>query len=317
MLKVGTFAQNARDVGKVVVGYAEARRMLKKVKPDGILIKGGYVAVPVGLAAAHLGIPFITHDSDVTPGLANRIIAKWARKHATGMPTEYYSYPKGTMQYTGVPISTDFKKVSKEEMQDYRKQLGLEECKQVVAVIGGSQGGQQLNDDFVLNAGRVMQAHPGLGIVHIVGPAHVESMQRKYSQELLVDEQRRVIVVGFVSDVYRYTGAADIVVSRASATVIAELAVQGKAVILVPGQLADDHQTTNARHLAESDMVLVAAFGDAEALATHINTLLVTASKREKLGQNLHTIARPHAAQELARLVYEEFRAGDRDGAKV
>jgi UDP-N-acetylglucosamine--N-acetylmuramyl-(pentapeptide) pyrophosphoryl-undecaprenol N-acetylglucosamine transferase len=308
LLDMPTFARNVRDVGRVVKGYAEARKMLKTLKPDGILIKGGFVGVPVGLAAAHLGIPFITHDSDSTPGLANRLIAKWAKLHATGMPVEFYSYPEGSMVYTGVPINADFKHLDEAAILGYRADLGIKECKQVVSIIGGSQGGSQLNEDIAAIAGRLMQQHHDLGFVHIVGPAHVAEMQRAYKEELLADELRHVVIQGFVPDVFRYTGAADVVVSRASATVVAELAVQGKATVLVPGQLADDHQVANARHLSESNVAMHVAYGDREGLYVAIDELLRAPAKRGQMATNISAMAKPHAAKELAELLVSTFK---------
>ncbi len=310
LMDVPTFARNIRDVGRVVKGYAQARKMLRELRPDGILIKGGYVGVPVGLAAAHLNIPFITHDSDSTPGLANRIISKWATVHATGMPTQFYAYPESSMVYTGTPVSSDFKMLNPTLITEYRKDVGLLECSQVITVIGGSQGASQLNQDVVAVAGRLMQHHHDLGILHIVGPAHETDMQHAYSKELLADERRRVVVKGFVSDVFRYTGAADVVASRASATVVAELAVQGIATIVVPGQLADDHQTANAKHLADDNLVLHISHADREGLFAAIDDLLRNAGKRHALAVALQSIGKPKAATELAELVLKTFGVG-------
>ena len=313
LLGLPTLARNVRDVGRVVQGYGQARRMLKQLKPSGILIKGGFVGVPVGLAAAHLGIPFITHDSDSMPGLANRIIAKWAKLHATGMPTEFYaSYPKDSMVYTGTPVAEEFKRVTDSAALSFRKDLELEDCKQVITIIGGSQGALQLNEDIVAIAGRLMQQHQDLGIIHIVGPAHETDMQQAYAQELLADERRRVVIKGFVPDVYRYTGAADVVVSRASATVVAELAVQAIATILVPGRLADNHQVVNAKHLADRHVALNVAYGDREGLYEALDDLLRHEGKRKTLSDNLGAMGKPKAATELAQLLIANFtgRAG-------
>ncbi|CAN5425037.1 undecaprenyldiphospho-muramoylpentapeptide beta-N-acetylglucosaminyltransferase [soil metagenome] len=307
LMDVPTFARNVRDVGRVIKGYTEARKLLKRLKPDGILIKGGFIGVPVGVAAAHLGIPFITHDSDSTAGLANRIIARWALKHATGMPVEYYDYPKNTTVYTGVPISADFSHVTTKSQHMYRESLGLGECKKVVTVIGASQGGSQLNDDVLTIIGRLMQQHNNLGLVHIAGPAHEQEMKRRYDKELLADERRRVIVRGFVPDVYRHTGAANVVISRASATVVAELSVQGMAVVLVPGRLAGDHQGINARHLAEAGTVLNVAYGDSEGLYVALHKLLSNTMQADSLAAALHKLARPDAATDLAVLLIESF----------
>ena len=307
LLDISTFMSNARDVGRVCRGYAQALKLLKELKPDGVVIKGGFVGVPIGLAAAHLNIPFITHDSDSTPGLANRIIAKWAHKHATGMPVEFYTYPTGSMVYTGVPISNQFVPVTSGLQQQYKESVGLAACTQVITVIGGSQGGGQLNEDIAAIIGRLMQQHHNIGLVHIVGPDHETTMQHHYANELLADELRRVVIKSFVSDVYRYTGAADVVVSRASATVVAELAVQGKATILVPGQLADDHQVSNARHLSKSEAVIQVDYGDREGLFTALNQLLGDAAMRQKQAASFQRIAKPDAAKDLALLAVQEF----------
>ncbi|MDQ3123317.1 MAG: glycosyltransferase, partial [bacterium] len=111
---------NVRDAGRTLIGYRQARRLLKELKPDAMLIKGGFVAVPIGLAASRLGIPFITHDSDSIPGLANRIVSKWASLHATGMPAELYAYAKDKIVYTGVPVSQNFKYINDSVRADYR-----------------------------------------------------------------------------------------------------------------------------------------------------------------------------------------------------
>lgn len=311
MLNVQTFAKNTRDVGRVVKGYTEARKLLKSIRPDGILIKGGFVGVPVGLAAAHLNIPFITHDSDSIPGLANRIISKWALKHATGMPTDFYHYPPNSMVYTGVPIAADFAFVDSKQQVHFKNKVGLGSSERVIAVFGGSQGGLQLNDDVVAIIGRLMQKHHDLGLIHIVGPAHEQHMLQRYKNELLADEQKRVLVKGFVSDAYMYSGAADIIVSRAGATALAEFMVQAKAVILVPGQLAGDHQSVNARHLAEEGKVLNVAFGDQEGLAAAIDKLLSNVDQRKNLSEGLSELAKPEAAKDLAQLLLGEFGAGN------
>lgn len=301
---VATHARNVRDVARVCRGYVEARRLLKIVKPDKILIKGGFVGVPVGLAAAGLKIPFITHDSDSIPGMANRIVSRWASLHATGMPVEFYNYPKEKTVYTGVPIANMYQMVDKDLEHKYRQEIGVSNKVQtLIGVIGGSQGGEQLNKDMLSISARLMQHYPALGILHIAGENKAKQVEHGYKQELMADEQEKVIVKGFVNDAYRYTGACDIVISRASATVVAELAVQAKAVILVPGQLADDHQRHNARLLAKAGRVLSVDHGDREGLFNAINELIVNKARATELAQSLAELARPAAADELAALL--------------
>lgn len=315
LVDVSTTAKNLRDIGRTIKGFGEARKLLKSLKPAALLIKGGFVAVPMGKAAASLGIPYLTHDSDSTPGLANRLIAKNAIIHATGMPADLYPYPGAQTRYTGIPVSADFEPVNDEARAAFREQVGLSECKRVVCVIGGSQGGERLNHDFIWAMARLMQADETLGVIHIAGPAHTEKVGRIYDGELLADERRRVVVKGFVPDVYRYTGAADVVVSRASATAVAELAIQSKALVLVPGRLAGAHQDKNAAHLVDTGAALSAAFGDREGLYAAIKRLLDDAGVQASVSAHLHELAKPAAARELAELTLEVARGRGPNGA--
>src|SRR5665213_914894 len=125
LLDVSTVLKNVRDSGRVVMGLVGARRLLKRLKPDVIFIKGGFVGVPVGLAAAQLNIPFITHDSDAIPGLANRIIARWATAHAVALPKSAYDYPPDKTFTVGVPISHEFQPLSAALQKKYRQQLDI------------------------------------------------------------------------------------------------------------------------------------------------------------------------------------------------
>lgn len=303
LLDVKTIAWNVRDSFFVLAGLVQARRLLKRLQPDAIFIKGGFVGVPIGYAASRLKIPFITHDSDTTPGLANRLVARWAALHATGMPAEFYPYPPDKTVFTGIPISGEYHAVSDAEQKTLKHEIGLSGCKEVIAVTGGSQGADKLNTAFGAIVSRLMQQRPGLGIIHIVGSKNETKMQRFYESELLADERRRILVKGFVNDLYRYTGAADVVISRASATTVAELGLQQKACIVVPADLAGGHQAINARHLADKNAVVVVAEGDSEALFGDSMQLLDDPGKRLKLSEHLANNSKSGAAQRIAELV--------------
>ena len=127
LFDVETLYKNLRDVVLVLVGIGQSYKLLGKLRPDIIFIKGGFVGVPVGLAAAMRGIPFVTHDSDALPGLANRVIARWAKVHAVALPKEVYAhyYPAGKTVTVGVPVSHNFHRVSASEDKDWRAEVGL------------------------------------------------------------------------------------------------------------------------------------------------------------------------------------------------
>ncbi len=304
---IKTIGKNVRDSAYVLAGYRQAHKLIKDLKPDGVFIKGGYVGVPVGLAAARLKVPIITHDSDSTPGLANRIIARWATVHATGMPAEYYDYPKDKTVFIGIPVTSDFKIVNDKERTQYRDDLGLADCQSVITLIGGSQGAEQLNNDMVSIAGRLMHSDEHLGIIHVTGLAHERNIQQSYNNELLADERRRVVVRGFVTDMYRYSGAADVVITRAGANATSELAIQRLPIIVVPGRLASGHQDKNARILEEKGAAIVVAYGDSEGLYEAIQELLKNTDRRQDMAEQLHLLAKPHATKHLAELILKTF----------
>lgn len=307
---VETLVLNGRDVFRTVRGYRQARRLLKKLKPDIMLVKGGFVGVPLGLAAARLKLPFITHDSDSVPGLANRIISRWAGLHATGMPADLYDYPKDKTVYTGVPVSAEFELVDDKQRASYRQQLGLEAWHPVITVVGGSQGGGQLNEDIVAISADLMKNYPKLAIVHVAGKAHAETVMQDYRRNLEAQDLTRLQVSGFVTDIATRQGAADVVVSRAGASQTAELAVQGLPVIFVPGRLAGSHQDKNAQFFAGKGAALVAPFGDKKALKARIKSLLDDAGMRSDISRQFNQFAKPNAAGELARtlLDFNEYR---------
>lgn len=305
---IKTLLLNVRDVFRTGAGYIEARRLLKELKPDIMLIKGGFVAVPVGLAAARLKIPFITHDSDAIPGLANRIVGRWAKVHATGVPKELYSYPPEKTVYTGIPVSDAFVKVTPSLRARYRDELSLGSARQIITVIGGSQGAAQLNDDMITCMSRLMQRHEGLGVVHIAGRAHEATVRKRYQREVGTAAGHTIVVKGFEDKIHVCQGAADVVVSRASATVVAELSLQALPVILVPGRLAGGHQDKNAAYLDKHAMVKMVAYGDAEGLYRALDDLLSDAALRKALSGKLYASAKPRAARELAELVMKTAR---------
>ena len=303
VLDVETWLLNFRDVFLTIAGYRQSIRYLKKQKPDALLMKGGFVAVPMGLAAARLKIPFITHDSDSTPGLANRMISRWASYNATGMPAELYSYPKSKLRFTGIPLSKNFTKVNDKLRSSYREQLGIKESSLVLTIVGGSLGGTQLNIDIANLSKGLLDSNKNLVIVHVAGNGKVEETVSVYKAILSEEEFKRVNISGFVSDIYVRQGAGDIVITRAGATQTAELAIQCLPIIIVPADLAGGHQDKNANFFAKKEAAIAVKSGDRDDLLKSINALLKDKNLRSKLSSNLFKLSKPEAAKELAELV--------------
>ena len=282
-----------------------------KIKPDIIFIKGGYIGVPVGLAAALRKIKYITHDSDTMPGLANRIIAKWAIMHATGMPTEFYDYQKDKTVYVGVPISAEYSLVDEDMQNAFKKNLGFESADKLILFTGGGLGSKVLNDSLVEITKKLLSSDEKIRIMNIAGNENEEEVRGAFSNKLSSEEIDRLTIKGFVTDLHKYSGAADLIISRAGATNIAEFAAQAKACVIIPSPyLVGGHQIKNAESLVKINAIEMIDEADLqnnpEVLLDKITELMNSKSKREELGKNLHKIAKLNASKDLAKLIIDE-----------
>lgn len=312
LFDVVTVSKNFRDISRVSRGYFESRRILKKIKPDIIFIKGGFVGVPVGLAAARLHIPFVTHDSDAAPGLANRIISRWAKAHAVALSKETYPYPQYKTISVGVPINHNYVPVTPELQAKYREDLGLSKFKQLIFVTGGGNGASPLNKIVASCSPLILNNNDSVGIVHLAGRALIEETQELYRKVLTPEAMDRVFIKGFVDNLWCYSGAADIIIGRGSATNLAEFAMQRKACVIVPARQLP-WTVENTLVLAKDNAVISldedALINNSDALAHTCNDLLASSEKRAALGDQLSkALVHPNAARELASLIIDSAK---------
>jgi UDP-N-acetylglucosamine--N-acetylmuramyl-(pentapeptide) pyrophosphoryl-undecaprenol N-acetylglucosamine transferase len=305
ILDIRTWLLNIRDFFRVIKSIGTCLKIINKFQPDVVFSKGGFVAVPVGLAARLRRIPIVTHDSDAVPGLANRIVGRWARLHATGMPAEFYDYPKNTIEYVGIPIDSRIKRVTPKLQKQTKHGLKLPEDSEVLLLSGGGNGSEHLNELLIAISRHLLESNLSLQIIHIAGKAHEESVKRAYQHLLPKAQQNRVRTLGFSPDFYSLSAAADLIITRAGATTLAELAVAGKACIIIPAPfLAGGHQLKNAQQLADNDAAVVLDDSvEADELLAVINELLNDNSRRWQLVKNLYATAQPDAAVKLAGLI--------------
>lgn len=290
-----TMGLNLRDAFRLLRGIVEARKLIKTYKPDTIFIKGGIVGVPVGIAAKQKRVPFITHDSDTKPGLTSRAIGRWAYLHAVGMPEKFYSYPRAKTSFVGIPVSRDYRHVSPAIKRAAREKLGLPSAAKVIFVTGGSQGAQRLNS-IIESARQYLGSEQDIFIIHQTGKSLAPLKKGAYWR------------FQFAQNLYEYTAAADVVVARAGANTIAELAVQGKALIVVPSPyLAGGHQVSNAVHLSESGAAIYlkerALEQRPEELRDALQTILSSKTILAQLERNLGKLAVPDSATRIAELI--------------
>lgn len=304
LLDVRTQAKNVRDGFRVLAGLWQSFWLLRRLRPSVIFTRGGFVSVPVALGGKLNGIPYITHDSDSVPSLANQLIARWASLHTVALPEDVYPYPLAKTKMVGIPLSANYEKATPALVKQYRHQLGLKPDAQLLLVTGGGNGADRLNNSVVANSKYLLQQHPKLVIAHIAGRALEATLSKAYDDLLAPEARKRVEVIGFTTDFYLYSGAADVIIARGGATNLAEFAVQGKACIIVPAeQLVGGHQVKNAQVLANRDAIELFTEAQAEQerrLALAVGKLLDDDAKRAELGKQLAKFARTDAAKELA-----------------
>lgn len=313
LLDVKTNLLNVRDVFLFMRGIVQSRSVLKKVKPDIIFQKGGFVGVPVSFAASRLKIPIVTHDSDTVPGLANRIVGRWAVLHATAYPTSNYSYPHDKALQVGVLVSSQYKQVTPEIARESKLRLTLNPEEPVLLVTGGSSGSDTINKAFVRGVATLLQNHATLQIIHQVGKGKT-AVYGGFSHP-------RLKIVEFMNPMAMYTAAADIVITRAGANALAELGVQGKACIVVPGKhLTGGHQTKNAALLAEQGAAIVVSedelYDSQHGLLSAVQHLLIEPKKCQSLAQKLQELTISDASHRLAVALLDCIKKDDTDATQ-
>lgn len=312
LLDLKTMWLNFRDLFYVIYGTLQSIHLMGKIKPDVMFSRGGFVSVPVGLASAVRRIPYITHDSDPIPSLANRIIGRWAAVHAVALPADIYPYDQSKTVTTGIPLNGNFVPVTSDLNKKYRDELGLSVSARILFVIGGGLGSRQVNSAISEAMPHLLGDFADLHVFHVVGRANLTEMQHYYADHLQADQKSRLQVLGYIDDVYRYSGAADIVVTRAGATNLAEFAVQGRACVVIPSHfLAGGHQLKNAEILEDKLAAVVLDENDLTAdpnrLAGLIDHLLTDSDERKKLASNLSKFAQPDAARTISKLIIDHI----------
>ena len=212
--------KNFTDPFRIIKGFAEAKSVLKEIKPDIVFSKGGFVSVPIVRAAHSLKIPAIIHESDLTPGLANKLCIPVAEKICCNFPETMQYVPKGKGVLTGTPI--------REELKQGNKQKGIMLCgfshfKPILLIMGGSQGARAINEAVRENLSLLLK---DFQVIHLCGKGNVDeslNSTRGYKQFEYVKEDLKDLLA-----------AADIVVSRAGANAICELLSLHKPNLLIP-----------------------------------------------------------------------------------
>lgn len=292
--------ENLIDLFKVAGGFFQSLAKLIVWRPDVVFTKGGFVCLPVGLAARVLNIPLVIHDSDAHPGLTNRILARWATTIATGAPLDYYDYPSNKSHYVGIPVSELFRPFSKKEQESAKQSWGVPRDKPLVVVTGGGLGAKRLNNTTIEVLGHLQ----GLASVILVsGAGQYDELRERFP-----DDSKKFQIYRFVDNMHELLGAADIVVTRAGATTMLELAALGKPTVIVPNAaLTGGHQVKNARVYEEAQVAIVLnedeMVDNPNLLVKAVKSYLNDPKTTETMSKRFREFAKPNAAKDMAKLI--------------
>lgn len=270
----------------LLVAFWQCARVIFRLRPDVVLGMGGYISFPGGMMAAFLGRPLVLHEQNAIAGLANRVLAHVADRRMAGFPDAL-----AKSEWVGNPVRADIVALPSPEHRFANRSGPLR-----LLVLGGSLGAQGLNEAVPKAIAQIDTGDRPM-VRHQSGAKHLATLQANYAAAGVYGD-----CVAFIDDMSAALGQADLVICRAGALTVAELAAAGVAAILVPFPHAvDDHQTANARFLEQAGAAVIVQQRD---LTPARLADLIAGFTREKLldmARKARALARPDATARVAR----------------
>ncbi len=281
------FLGRVRALLEIPFSIRRAKARLRVLKPHLVLGMGGHTSGPVGVAAHRLGIPLALHEQNAIPGAANRWLVRWAKRVFVSFPATRSYLPVDKVVWTGNPIREEFYRMEYERPADPF----------TVMITGGSQGAHHLNTEVIKALPLIEDLKDRVSFLHLTGDGDRDAVAAGYEQAGFAGE-----VAAFTPEMAKWLARAHLVVSRAGASTLAELAALGRAAILVPYPFAaNNHQEFNARFFMDAgagEMILNKDFTGA-LLAGTIREMLANPEKREAMEAAARRLAKPDAAKEI------------------
>jgi UDP-N-acetylglucosamine--N-acetylmuramyl-(pentapeptide) pyrophosphoryl-undecaprenol N-acetylglucosamine transferase len=288
-LKNVSLATRTRTMLDIPRSLIACRRLIREFNPKVVFGVGGYASGPGMAAALMMRVPTMVFEPNAMPGLANRLVGKRVRAAAVNFPAAAIFFRNA--EVTGIPVRPDFFKLPPTTGEAPH-----------LLVFGGSQGARLFNNTLPSIARALLEAVPGLTILHQAGLRHAEATEAAYTASGA--DPARWQVSGFLDDMPARFARANLVMSRSGASTVAELAAAGKPALLVPfAAAADDHQTGNAEEMVRAGAALMLKEPD---LADHGRVLdclvhLLTSHERlTAMSAAALTQAHPQAAEDIA-----------------
>ncbi len=270
------------------------RRIIREFHPDVVFGVGGYASGPGMAAALQMRIPTLAFEPNAMPGFANRLVGKRVQAAAVNFPAAAKWFRNA--EVTGIPVRPEFFSIA-----------GTPSGPPKLLVFGGSQGARLFNQGLPKIVAGLLDAVPGLTILHQSGARHAESTQAAYV--VSGADTGRWQVEPFLNDMPARFAQAHLVMSRSGASTVAELAAAGKPALLIPfAAAADDHQTRNAEVMVNAGAAAMLSEGDLESpgkLLATLTGLLQSPERLAAMSAAARTQAHPHAAERIAERLAE------------
>lgn len=292
-INLNSLKHNIKTAKNLITSPAEARKILKEFKPDLVVGTGGYASYPVVKQAAKQGIPTAVHESNAEPGLTTKMLSKCVDKVMVGFEEskKHYEHPE-RCELTGTPVRGDFFGISKAEA---RKKLGIEDDRPVVVTTWGSLGALIMNQHMVDFVER--EVRDGCPFHHIygVGQRYYEKVTEGVAAKGIdLNNTPDVDIRDYIYDMPVVMAAADVILSRAGASTIAEISSIAKPSILVPSpNVTANHQEKNARVLSDKGAAVLMLEKDCsgESLYQQVRSMLADPAGLEQMSANLKEMA--------------------------
>ena len=299
--------KNFIDFFKLPIGFLQSLWILLWFSPDVIFSKGGYVAVPIVIVAWIYRIPIMIHESDSIPGVANQFLSKFANRIAVAYPSAEQYFPKEKTALIGNPIRFE---VTEGQAAILRKKLNFTEAKKTILVLGGSQGSQTINDAMVKILPQIL---PYYQIIHQTGQENFESVIKEAAYLGIKSGHEGYFATPFMNanELRDAFALCNLVISRAGATFITEIAANGKPAIFIPIEnSANDHQRMNAYELARigAGLVLEESNLGEHMLVEKINYILNDENLMQIMAEKIKTFYHPNATEVIANSIIEIAR---------
>ncbi|MCW9707508.1 undecaprenyldiphospho-muramoylpentapeptide beta-N-acetylglucosaminyltransferase [Fodinibius salsisoli] len=288
-------AKNLLFPVKLGTSLVQSLRIINKFKPDVVVSCGGYAAGPVGWVAAKKGVPLVVQEQNSFPGVTNRLLGKSAERIFTAFEEAENFFPKGKIVLAGNPTRNS---LTEANQQQALQAFNFDEKHATLLILGGSGGAKSINEAMKRH---ITSLHDDqqLQIIWQCGQRYYDRLR----EDIDPAKYDNLILTDFLHNMPEAYAAADLVISRAGALSCSELALTGKPSILVPSpNVAGDHQTKNAQSMVHEGAAELAKDDELdETLAELVDTLINDQQRLQKMQQAALTLARPEAAQTIAK----------------